>query len=50
MALIRRGAAFWERDRAFAPDLEATRRAVLEGDFVRFVPELAETGDARAYG
>ncbi len=50
IALVRHRAAFWDRDRAFAPDLEAMRRAVADGEFARFVPELAEPEAARAGG
>ena len=38
MALIRADVAFWDRDRAFAPDLEAIRKRVERGDFVSFAP------------
>ncbi len=38
MALIRADVRFWDRDRAFAPDLEAIRKRVERGDFVSFVP------------
>jgi len=38
MALIRADARFWDRDRAFAPDLEAIRKRVERGDFVSFAP------------
>jgi histidine ammonia-lyase len=38
MALIRADVRFWDRDRAFAPDLEAIRRRVERGDFVSFAP------------
>ena len=31
---------FWDRDRAFAPDLEAMRVRVERGDFVAFAPNL----------
>jgi histidine ammonia-lyase len=34
VAMIRAEAQFWNRDRAFAPDLEAIRRRVEAGDFV----------------
>ncbi len=40
MALIRADVPFWDRDRAFAPDLEAIRLRVERGDFVAFVPNL----------
>ncbi len=36
MALIRADVAFWDRDRAFAPDLEAIRLRVERGDFASF--------------
>jgi histidine ammonia-lyase len=36
MALVRSDVAFWDRDRAFAPDLEAIRVRVERGDFVPF--------------
>jgi histidine ammonia-lyase len=36
-ALIREAAAFWDKDRAFAPDLAAMRARVEAGDFLRFV-------------
>jgi histidine ammonia-lyase len=38
LAMIRADVAFWERDRAFAPDLEAIRVRVERGDFVGFAP------------
>jgi len=38
MALIRADVGFWDRDRAFAPDLEAIRKRVERGDFVSFSP------------
>ena len=34
---IRRSAAFWDRDRAFAPDIAAIRASVEAGDFSPFV-------------
>jgi histidine ammonia-lyase len=37
MALIRERVAFWERDRAFAPDLAAARELVEGGAFLRFL-------------
>jgi histidine ammonia-lyase len=40
MTLVREKAAFWERDRAFAPDLRAIRARVEAGDFLRFVPQV----------
>ncbi len=36
MALIRADVPFWDRDRAFAPDLEAIRKRVERGDFESF--------------
>jgi len=33
MAIVRADVAFWDRDRAFAPDLEAMRIRVERGDF-----------------
>ncbi len=38
LAMIRAEVAFWDRDRAFAPDLEAIRVRVERGDFVAFAP------------
>ena len=38
MALVRADVPFWDRDRAFAPDLEAIRKRVERGDFVAFAP------------
>jgi histidine ammonia-lyase len=38
MALIRTDVPFWDRDRAFAPDLEAIRKRVERGDFVALAP------------
>jgi histidine ammonia-lyase len=43
-AIVRSEAAFWERDRAFAPDLAAMRRRVEAGDFLPFVGALFEAG------
>ena len=40
LALIRERAAFWDHDRAFAPDLAAVRARVETGDFMRFVQGL----------
>jgi histidine ammonia-lyase len=39
MALVRESAAFWDRDRAFAPDLVRMRERVERGDFVAFAPD-----------
>ena len=39
-AIVRECAAFWDRDRAFAPDLAAMRARVEAGDFAAFVPSL----------
>jgi len=36
VAAIRTRAAFWDRDRAFAPDLEAIRKKVEAGEFVSY--------------
>jgi histidine ammonia-lyase len=38
IAMVRTDVAFWDRDRAFAPDLEAIRKRVERGDFVVFAP------------
>ncbi len=38
LALVRTDVAFWDRDRAFAPDLEAMRIRVEHGDFDFLVP------------
>jgi histidine ammonia-lyase len=38
MTLIREVVRFWDRDRAFAPDLDAMRIRVERGDFTRFAP------------
>jgi histidine ammonia-lyase len=38
LAHVRRHAAFWDRDRAFAPDLARMRERVAAGDFARFLP------------
>jgi histidine ammonia-lyase len=40
MKAIRTDVPFWDRDRAFAPDLEAIRKRVERGDFVAFAPIL----------
>ena len=37
LQLIRREAAFWDRDRAFAPDLARVRALVERGEFTSFV-------------
>jgi histidine ammonia-lyase len=39
-ALVRAKARFWDRDRAFAPDLAAMRHCVEAGDFLPFVGSL----------
>jgi len=39
-ALVREQARFWDRDRAFAPDLAAMRHCVEAGDFLPFVGSL----------
>ncbi len=38
IAQVREVAAFWDRDRAFAPDLAAMRARVEAGDFARYAP------------
>ena len=38
VTLIRADVAFWDRDRAFAPDLDAIRVRVERGDFSEFAP------------
>ncbi|MEO8303452.1 MAG: histidine ammonia-lyase [Betaproteobacteria bacterium] len=38
LAMIRAEVPFWDRDRAFAPDLEAIRIRVERGDFADFAP------------
>ena len=43
-ARIRASAQFWDRDRAFAPDLRAIRALVEAGDFVGDVPEALVGG------
>ncbi len=40
VALVRREAAFWDRDRAFAPDLERVRVLVERGEFMPWVGKL----------
>jgi histidine ammonia-lyase len=42
-ALVRGQAAFWDRDRAFAPDLARMRAAVESGVFERFAGPLWDT-------
>ena len=37
-AMVRECAAYWDRDRAFAPDLEAVKARVMRGDFAAFAP------------
>jgi len=39
-AMVRDCAAFWDRDRAFAPDLARMRASIEAGDFARFAPAL----------
>jgi histidine ammonia-lyase len=39
-AMIRADVPFWDRDRAFAPDLEAIRLRVERGDFVSFADRV----------
>ena len=38
--LVRREAAFWDRDRAFAPDLERVKALVERGEFMPLVGAL----------
>jgi histidine ammonia-lyase len=40
LSAVRAEVAFWDRDRAFAPDLEAIRLQVERGDFVSFAGPL----------
>jgi len=40
VAVVRSEVAYWDRDRAFAPDLEAIRLRVERGDFVSFAGSL----------
>jgi histidine ammonia-lyase len=40
IAAIRDVAAFWDRDRAFAPDLEAVRQLVERGEFLAYAPAV----------
>jgi histidine ammonia-lyase len=44
MALVRAVVPFWDRDRAFAPDLEAIRLRVERGDFVPYASEVLVPG------
>jgi histidine ammonia-lyase len=44
MALVRAEVPFWDRDRAFAPDLEAIRLRVERGDFVAYASEVLAPG------
>jgi histidine ammonia-lyase len=46
MELIRADVPFWDRDRAFAPDLEAVRKRVARGDFVAFASIEQEVNHA----
>ncbi len=46
IARLRRDAPFWERDRAFAPDLERVKARVEAGDFSPFVAALQGRDDA----
>jgi len=38
LSLVRADVAFWDRDRAFAPDLDRIRVRVERGDFIAFAP------------
>ena len=42
LAMLRESVAFWDRDRAFAPDLAAIRARVEAGAFLSFVGNLFE--------
>jgi histidine ammonia-lyase len=42
MAMIRADVAFWDRDRAFAPDIEAMRIRVERGDFAPYAGPLLD--------
>ena len=44
LALVRADVPFWDRDRAFAPDLEAIRVRVERGDFVPYADEVLTAG------
>ncbi len=44
IAMIRADAAFWDRDRAFAPDLEAIRIRVERGDFLPYAEGALVSG------
>ena len=44
VTLVREGAAFYEEDRYFAPDIEAVRRQVAAGGYRRFGAGLLPTG------
>jgi histidine ammonia-lyase len=43
-ALIREAVPFWDRDRAFAPDLAVMRARVAAGDFLPFAADLLPAG------
>jgi len=46
IARVRREAPFWERDRAFAPDLERVKAVVEAGDLVALTGGLLAGNDA----
>jgi histidine ammonia-lyase len=46
IARVRREAAFWERDRAFAPDLERVKAVVETGELVALTGSLLAADDA----
>ena len=46
LELIREVVPFWDRDRAFAPDLDAVRVRVERGDFAAFAPIALAEGHA----
>jgi hypothetical protein len=37
---VREVAPFWDRDRAFAPEIARMRERVERGDFVAFAPDV----------
>jgi histidine ammonia-lyase len=42
-AMVRERAAYWDRDRAFAPDLAAVKARVMAGDFAPLAPGATMT-------
>jgi histidine ammonia-lyase len=49
-AIVRECAAFWDRDRAFAPDLAAVKARVTRGDFTPFAPGATIAQGGRSHG